>query len=140
MVAKQAARAAEADDFIRKLPDGYETIVGEKGLGLSGGQKQRVSIARALLKDAPIIVLDDSTSALDMETERKVFANLRASYAGRTMLIAAHRASSVASCDEILYMEDGAVLERGSFKQMMALNGKYAAIYKAQSAESADLL
>jgi ATP-binding cassette subfamily B protein len=134
----RAAEAAEADGFIRKLPEGYETIVGEKGLGLSGGQKQRVSRARALLKDAPIIVFDDSTSALDLETEKRIFRNLREHYAGRTMLIAAHRASSVAACDEILYMEDGAVVERGTRDELLALNGRFAHIYREQSANAAE--
>jgi len=135
-----AAEAAEAGGFIEKLPQGYDTVVGERGLGLSGGQKQRVSIARALLKDAPIIIFDDSTSALDMETEKRIFTNLRASYAGRTILIAAHRASSVADCDEILYMEDGSVAERGTLAELLALGGKFAAVYDAQSASSNDKL
>jgi ATP-binding cassette subfamily B protein len=135
-----AAEAAEAADFIAKLPQGYGTVVGEKGLGLSGGQKQRVSIARALLKDAPVIILDDSTSALDLETERRIFNNLHKAYAGRTLLIAAHRASSVAECDEILYMEDGAIAERGTLSELLAQNGKFAAVYEAQSAHAADTL
>ncbi|MBE5938293.1 MAG: ABC transporter ATP-binding protein [Lachnospiraceae bacterium] len=130
-----AAKHAQAHNFIKHLPERYDTIVGERGLGISGGQKQRVSIARALLKDAPVIVLDDSTSALDVKTERKLLADIKENYPDKTMLISAHRLSSVASCDEILYMQDGMIVERGTFDELMALGGHFANVYNVQEAE-----
>ena len=108
--------------------------MGEKGLGLSGGQKQRVSIARALLKDAPIILLDDCTSALDYETEREITENLYRDYGDRTTIISSHRAGSVAHCDEILYFEDGEIVERGTHAELMALKGRYCEIFTEQEA------
>lgn len=131
---RKAAGAAQASSFIETLPDGYDTIVGERGFGLSGGQKQRVSIARALLKDAPILVLDDATSALDVTTERKLMANIRENYPERTVLIAAHRVSAVEDCDEILYLQDGEIIERGTFDELIRADGAFAAIYKLQAA------
>lgn len=129
---EEAARLAAADKFVRALPDGYETIVGERGLGLSGGQKQRVSVARALLKDAPVLMLDDATSALDLETEREVLHNVRTVYADRTLVIATHRAASVRDCDEILFLEDGRIVERGTHDELMACGGRYCTIYTEQ--------
>ena len=131
----RVAEQAQAGRFIRSLPQGFETIVGEKGLGLSGGQKQRISIARALLKNAPILVLDDASSALDATTERKLMRTIKENYPDRTILIAAHRVSSVADCDEILYMQDGEIIERGTFDEMVKKNGRFAEIYKMQSME-----
>lgn len=131
---KKAAQAAQAHDFITAMPQGYETIVGERGVGLSGGQKQRVSIARALLKDAPILLLDDATSALDMHTERLIMRTLAEEYSDKTLVIVAHRAESVQFCDEIIYLEDGKIVERGSHEDLMRLNGRYADIYKKQQA------
>ncbi len=131
----QAAKHAQAHNFIKGLGEGYETIVGERGLGISGGQKQRVSIARALLKDAPVIVLDDSTSALDVNTEKKLLADIKENYPNKTMLISAHRLSSVVDCDEILYMQDGTIVERGSFEELMKLGGHFAKVYEIQEAE-----
>ena len=131
----KVAQLAQADKFIKGLPQGYSTIVGEKGLGLSGGQKQRVSIARALLKDAPVLVLDDASSALDVLTERKVMSGIKEKSPDKTVIIAAHRVTSVADCDEILYLQDGEIIERGTFEEMMALNGRFAAIYKMQTTE-----
>ena len=101
---------------------------------LSGGQKQRVSIARALLKDAPIILLDDCTSALDYETEREITENLYRDYGDRTTIISSHRAGSVAHCDEILYFEDGEIVERGTHAELMALKGRYCEIFTEQEA------
>ncbi len=131
----RVAEQAQAGRFIRSLPQGYDTIVGEKGLGLSGGQKQRISIARALLKNAPILVLDDASSALDATTERTLMRTIKENYPDRTILIAAHRVSSVADCDEILYMQDGEVIERGTFKELLAKKGRFAEIYAMQTAE-----
>ncbi|HEY8390070.1 MAG TPA: ABC transporter ATP-binding protein [Clostridia bacterium] len=136
----KAAKAAQAHDFITKLPQGYDTIVGERGVGLSGGQKQRVSIARALLKNAPILLLDDATSALDLETERKIVQSLNTEYAGKTLVIAAHRAASVYFCDEIIYLEDGEIVERGTHEELMKLNGRYADIFKKQQATFQEIL
>ena len=135
-----AAKHAQAHGFIKDLPDSYNTIVGERGLGISGGQKQRISIARALLKDAPILVLDDSTSALDVRTERKLLADIQKNYPDKTILISAHRLSSVVSCDEILYMQDGMVLERGTFDELMAANGRFARVYRVQEAQNREII
>ena len=134
----RVADLAQAGRFIRALPQGFETIVGEKGLGLSGGQKQRISIARALLKNAPVLVFDDASSALDVSTERKLMKGIKENYPDRTLLIAAHRVSSVADCDEILYMQDGEIIERGTFDQLIAANGRFAAIYRMQTAEEGE--
>lgn len=131
----RAAMHAQAHGFIQHLLDGYDTIVGERGLGISGGQKQRVSIARALLREAPILVLDDSTSALDVNTERKLLQDIKENYPEKTLLISAHRMSSVVDCDEIIYMKDGMILERGSFEELMALDGHFAAVYRIQETQ-----
>ncbi len=131
----QAAKHAQANNFIRQLPMQYDTIVGERGLGISGGQKQRVSIARALLKNAPVLVLDDSTSALDVETEKKLLADIKANYPEKTLLISAHRMSSVVDCDEIIYMQDGNIVERGTFDELMKINGHFAAVYNIQETQ-----
>lgn len=131
----RAAMHAQAHGFIQHLLDGYDTIVGERGLGISGGQKQRVSIARALLREAPILVLDDSTSALDVNTERKLLRDIKENYPEKTLLISAHRMSSVVDCDEIIYMKDGMILERGSFDELMALDGHFAAVYRIQETQ-----
>ncbi len=120
------------DEFADRLPDGYATIVGEKGFGLSGGQKQRVSIARAMLKNAPVLVLDDCTSALDLETEKKIFSNIKENIGEGTLLIATHRVSAVKDLDEIIFMEDGRIKERGTHEELLALNGSYADICRRQ--------
>lgn len=135
-----AAKHAQAHNFIKGLPERYDTIVGERGLGISGGQKQRVSIARALLKDAPVIVLDDSTSALDVNTEKRLLADIKVNYPEKTMLISAHRLSSVVDCDEILYMQDGMIVERGTFDELMNMNGHFANVYNVQEAERRSVL
>lgn len=129
---ERCAKDACVDKFVPKLTDGYDTIVGERGLGLSGGQKQRVSIARAILKDAPIILLDDCTSALDYETEKEITRNLFDNYGDRTMIVSSHRAGSVAYCDEIVFFEDGRIVERGTHEQLMALKGRYYSIFTEQ--------
>lgn len=129
---RTAARHAQAHGFIKNLPQSYDTIVGERGLGISGGQKQRVSIARALLKNAPVLVLDDSTSALDVATEKQLLQDIKTYYPDRTILISAHRLSSVVDCDEIIYMQEGAIVERGTFEQLMEMNGHFAKVYRIQ--------
>jgi ATP-binding cassette subfamily B protein len=136
----QAAKHAQAHTFIKELPLGYDTIVGERGLGISGGQKQRISIARALLKDAPVIILDDSTSALDVETEKKLLSDIKKNYPQKTMLISAHRMSSVVDCDEIIYMQDGTIIERGTFDQLMKLGGHFANVYNIQEAQKKSVI
>lgn len=128
----KAAEHAQAHGFISSFTEGYETIIGERGLGISGGQKQRVSIARALLRNAPILVLDDSTSALDVGTEKRLLADIKEFYPDKTLLISAHRLSSVVDCDEIIYLNDGEIIERGSFDDLMKLGGTFAKIYNIQ--------
>lgn len=134
----RAATDAEAARFIDALPERYKTIVGERGLGISGGQKQRISIARAFLKNAPVFVLDDSTSALDVNTEHVVLKNIYEHFAEKTLIITAHRFSSVVDCDEILYMKDGVIAERGTFRELMELGGSFAHIYRVQQEQQAD--
>lgn len=126
------AGVACVDEFAESFPERYETIIGEKGFGLSGGQKQRVAIARALLKEAPVTVLDDCTSALDMDTESKIFANLEEHFKEKTLIMATHRARALKDFDEILFMDDGKIIERGTFEELMGLNGAYAGIYRQQ--------
>jgi ATP-binding cassette subfamily B protein len=129
---ERAARMANIDGFIRGLPDGYEAMVGERGLKLSGGEKQRVAIARALLKDPPIMLFDEATSALDTATEKEIQANLKTASEGRTTLVIAHRLSTVIDADEILVLADGAIAERGSHIQLLAAGGLFAEMWRKQ--------
>ncbi|HWT76720.1 MAG TPA: ABC transporter ATP-binding protein [Mobilitalea sp.] len=129
------ASIAEVNEFASSFPEGYQSLIGEKGFGLSGGQKQRVAIARALLKDAPVIVLDDCTSALDMETESKIFKNMKKHCKEKTLLVATHRASAIKDADEILLFENGSIVERGTHEELMKINGRYADIYNLQTGE-----
>lgn len=131
----RATQIAQADQFIGKLEAGYETVVGERGVGLSGGQKQRLSIARALIKGAPVLVLDDASSALDMATERRVLTSIKEHCPESTLVIAAHRASSVLDCDEIIYLRDGEIIERGTAEELIAKNGAFAAVYHLQTSD-----
>jgi ATP-binding cassette subfamily B protein/subfamily B ATP-binding cassette protein MsbA len=128
----QAARAANADDFIARLPQGYDTVVGERGATLSGGERQRVAIARALLKDAPVLILDEPTSALDAETEGSLLQALERLMAGRTTVIIAHRLSTIRRADQILVLRDGQIVERGSHQQLINLDGHYARMHNIQ--------
>ena len=130
-----AARAARIHDFIARLPDGYDTQVGERGLKLSGGEKQRVGIARTLLKDPPILILDEATSALDTETERDIQTELEAMARGRSVITIAHRLSTVVSADRIVVLEAGEVLETGTHETLLVRGGKYAAMWQRQMAE-----
>lgn len=131
---EQAARMADAHDFIMRQPHGYETLVGEHGATLSGGQRQRLAIARALLKDPPILILDEATSALDAATEARVGRALKTLMAGRTTFIIAHRLSTVRDADEILVFDSGRIVEQGSFKELLALRGRFAELIATQLA------
>lgn len=126
-----AARAANIHEYIETMPQGYDTVVGERGVKLSGGQKQRVSIARAFLKNPPILILDEATSALDNVTERMIQESLAALSAGRTTIVVAHRLSTIRRADEILLIDEGGIAERGTHEQLMALGGRYAALCTA---------
>jgi ABC-type multidrug transport system fused ATPase/permease subunit len=130
-----AARAAYAHDFIVELPDGYDTMIGELGMRLSGGQRQRLAIARALLKNAPILVLDEATSALDNESERLVQQALDKLMQGRTTLVIAHRLSTIRRADRILVLFGGRIVEEGSHDELMNLNREYRRLYEMQFAE-----
>jgi ATP-binding cassette subfamily B protein len=127
----RSATDAAAHDFISKLSDGYNTVIGEKGVGLSGGQKQRVSIARAFASQRPLLIFDDATSALDMETEKKVQKAI-AGHANRTMMIIAHRISAVRDADEIIILDHGRIVERGNHESLMALKGNYYRTFVSQ--------
>ncbi len=129
---EQAARAAGAHEFVASLPQGYDTMVGERGQTLSGGQRQRVAIARALLKDAPILLLDEATSALDAESERQVQAALERLKQGRTTLVIAHRLSTVAAADQICVVDQGGVVETGDHGALLAKGGIYARLHALQ--------
>lgn len=133
---EQAARNAAAHDFVMDLPDGYNTFVGERGVKLSGGQRQRLSIARAMLKDAPILLLDEATSALDTESERQVQAALEVLMEGRTTIVVAHRLSTIIDSDHIFVIDNGKIAEGGSHSDLLMQNGKYARLYALQFAES----
>lgn len=128
-----AAQAANAQDFIRALPQGFDTIVGERGVRLSGGQKQRLSIARAILKDAPILILDEATSAVDSETEHAIQASLARLMAGRTCIIIAHRLSTIRNADQIVVLQNGRIAERGRHAVLMGQEGAYALLVAAQN-------
>jgi len=135
---KRAAKMAQATEFIEKMEDQYETVIGERGVGLSGGQKQRISIARAISKKSPILVMDDSTSALDMETEREIQMMLK-TITDSSKIIIAHRISAVRNADEIIYLDQGRVAERGTHEELLQKKGLYYATYMAQYPEQKEV-
>jgi ATP-binding cassette, subfamily B, bacterial len=129
----QAAQRARATEFIEALPDGYATLVGERGIKLSGGQRQRIAIARAMLKNAPILLLDEATSALDSHSEKLIQEALHELMAGRTTIVIAHRLSTIAELDRIVVLDEGAVVEDGSHSELLAADGLYARLWQHQS-------
>ena len=129
---EDAAKAAQIHSFIEGLPDGYETLVGERGLKLSGGEKQRVAIARMVLKNPPILILDEATSALDSLTEQQIQTALRDLSAGRTTMMIAHRLSTVVDADQILVIDDGRVIEQGHHQELLDKKGSYATMWARQ--------
>jgi ATP-binding cassette, subfamily B, multidrug efflux pump len=134
-----ACISACADEFIMNLQEGYETIIGERGIGLSGGQKQRISIARALVRKASILILDDATSALDMETEYALLKNLNNNSRKITTFIIAHRISAVKNANQIIYLEDGRIVEKGTHEELLSIKGKYHEIFCQQFKDFEDL-
>jgi ATP-binding cassette subfamily B protein len=130
---RRAAELAHAAEFIEALPKGYETLVGERGVKLSGGQRQRVAIARAILKDAPILILDEATSSLDSESEALIQDALWTLLSGRTAIVIAHRLSTVRRMDELIILERGKVVERGSHEDLLSQSGIYATLWAHQS-------
>jgi ABC-type transport system involved in Fe-S cluster assembly fused permease/ATPase subunit len=133
-----AARSAHIHDFIARLPDGYATTVGERGLKLSGGEKQRVAIARTLLKNPAILVFDEATSALDSKTEQLIQAELEEIARDRTTLVIAHRLSTIVNADQILVLDQGRIVERGTHAQLLAAGGAFARMWSLQQKEPAN--
>jgi subfamily B ATP-binding cassette protein MsbA len=131
-----AARRAHAHDFIAAMPDGYDTVIGERGLRLSGGQCQRLAIARAILRNPPILILDEATSALDTESERQVQAALDEVMAGRTVFAIAHRLSTIMNADLIVVLDRGTVAEQGTHRELLAKGGPYQRLYDLQFEEN----
>ena len=128
----EAAQAAYAEEFILDLPDGYDTVIGERGVRLSGGQKQRLSIARALLKDAPILILDEATSSIDAESESLVQQAITRLARNRTSVVIAHRLSTIRNADKIIVIDKGCVVESGTAVTLMAANGLYSRMVQSQ--------
>jgi len=127
---EEAAKIACADDFISKMPNGYDTVIGERGVRLSGGQKQRLSIARAVLRNTPILILDEATSSVDMETELQIQRAIENLAGSRTVIVIAHRLSTIVRADQILVLDKGAIIEKGRFDEIMAQDGAFARLYK----------
>ena len=129
---EKIAEAAHAIEFIKELPDEFDSLVGEDGVRLSGGQRQRIAIARAFLKDAPVLILDEATSALDTVSERHVQAALRHLTKNRTTIVIAHRLSTIEHADLILVVKDGRIIETGNHSELLAAGGEYANLYRNQ--------
>jgi len=134
---RDVAERAHALEFVEELPDKFQTRIGEGGIRLSGGQRQRIAIARALMKDAPILILDEATSSLDSESEREVQAALDKLMQDRTAIVIAHRLSTVYRADKILVMDQGQIVERGKHEELLAQNGVYKRLYDLQFRKSA---
>jgi subfamily B ATP-binding cassette protein MsbA len=132
----EAAKSANAHDFIMDIPDGYDTVIGEAGVRLSGGQRQRICIARAIIKDAPILILDEATSSLDTESEREVQLAMDKLMLGRTTLIIAHRISTIISADWIFVLNKGEIVEQGTHEELLKKNGYYTRLYTLQYADA----
>jgi len=135
---EEVAKIAYVDEFVSRFPDGFDTIVGERGVKLSGGQRQRVAIARAILADPRILILDEATSSLDSESEQLIQEGLRRLRAGRTTFVIAHRLSTITSADQILVLEQGAIVERGTHRELLALGGRYRELYERQHSIETD--
>jgi ATP-binding cassette, subfamily B, bacterial len=131
-----AARRANADEFIRRLPEGYDTLIGERGVKLSGGQRQRLSIARALLADPEILILDEATSNLDTESEQLIQESIDELLRDRTTFIIAHRLSTIAHADQIVVLESGTIVEKGTHHELLRLGGRYAEMVARQAQRS----
>ena len=130
---ENAAKLANADEFITKMPHGFDTLVGERGSTLSGGQRQRIGIARAIVRNSPILLLDEPTAALDTESEKLVMEALERLMKGRTVITIAHRLSTIRDANKIVVLKDGVVAEEGTHDQLLARNGVYAELYHIQS-------
>ncbi|HMS03367.1 MAG TPA: ATP-binding cassette domain-containing protein, partial [Gemmatimonadaceae bacterium] len=135
---REVARIANVDEFVSRFADGYDTIVGERGVKLSGGQRQRVAIARAILADPRVLILDEATSSLDSESEQLIQEGLQRLRAGRTTFVIAHRLSTITSADQILVLEQGQIVERGTHRELLALGGRYRELYDRQHRLEAD--
>jgi ABC-type transport system involved in Fe-S cluster assembly fused permease/ATPase subunit len=136
---EEAARRARAAEFIAEIPEGYSAMVGERGVKLSGGQRQRIAIARVMLKNAPVLILDEATSSLDSITEQQIQAALDDAMVGKTVIVIAHRLSTIAHLDRILVFSNGEIVEDGSHAELLASRGAYSALWSRQSADGADV-
>ncbi len=135
---REVARIAHVDEFVESLDEGYDSIVGERGIKLSGGQRQRLAIARAILANPTILILDEATSSLDSESEAKIQDGLHSLRRGRTTFVIAHRLSTIRSADQILVLDDGEIVERGTHHQLMELRGRYRTLHDTQYALESD--